>query len=77
MMVTLTLNPPFIPALFAQWPNPSSWPPSVLAAPQPPMKRKSTVLVSTGADLDQIVTYSNILWVNYNAIAGKFNKKVS
>lgn len=53
------------------------WPTSVLAAPPSPVrKNRSSIVISTAADLDQIVTYSNSLWAKYNAIAKEQNKKV-
>jgi len=53
------------------------WPTSVLAAPPSPVrKNRSSIVISTAADLDQIVTYSNSLWAKYNDMAKEQNKKV-
>jgi len=49
--------------------------------PQPPekptSKKRSAVVVSTAADLHQIVTHSKNLWVKYNAIAKEHNQRVN
>lgn len=39
-------------------------------------KNRSSIVISTASDLDQIVTYSNILWEKYNAAAKEHNKRV-
>ena len=39
-------------------------------------KNRSSIVISTASDLDQIVTYSNILWEKYNAAAREHNKRV-
>jgi hypothetical protein len=40
-------------------------------------KNRSAIVVSTAADLDQIVTHSKNLWAKYNAIAKEHNQKVN
>lgn len=43
-----------------------------------PAKRgRSSIVISTASDLDQIVTHSNNLWAKYNAIAKEHNQKVN
>ena len=69
------MNQPFIPAQFAHWPS-TAPAPAVFAPPPRTRSRRSAIVVSTAADLDQIVTYSNILWAKYNAVAKQHNKKV-
>ena len=44
--------------------------------PQQATKQRSAVVVSTAADLNQIVMHSNNLWAKYNAIAKEHNRKV-
>ena len=39
-------------------------------------KNRSSIVISTASDLDQIVTYSNCLWEKYNAAAKEHNKRV-
>jgi hypothetical protein len=54
-------------------------------APPPPIpdedalnrKLRSAIVVSTAADLHQIVTHSKNLWAKYNAIAKEHNQKVN
>lgn len=50
-------------------------------APEPisvPLKKaRSAIVVSTAADLHQIVTHSKNLWAKYNAIAKEHNQKVN
>lgn len=43
----------------------------------PSKKKRSAVVVSTAADLYQIVTHSNNLYAKYNAIAKEHNQKVN
>jgi len=51
---------------------------TVLVVPSLPMKKgRSSIVISTASDLDQIVTHSNNLWVKYNAIAKEHNQKVN
>mmetsp|Transcript_16460 Transcript_16460/g.26891 ORF Transcript_16460/g.26891 Transcript_16460/m.26891 type:complete len:533 (-) Transcript_16460:217-1815(-) len=46
--------------------------------PSIPMKKgRSSIVISTASDLDQIVTHSNNLWAKYNAIAKEHNQKVN
>jgi len=53
-------------------------PPAVLVVPSVPIKKgRSSIVISTASDLDQIVTHSNNLWVKYNAIAKEHNQKVN
>ena len=55
-------------------------PVTVPAAPSanPPAKKgRSSIVISTASDLDQIVTHSNNLWAKYNAIAKEHNQKVN
>lgn len=40
-------------------------------------KARSSIIVSTASDLQQIVTHSKNLWVKYNAIAKEHNQKVN
>jgi len=40
-------------------------------------KKRSAVVVSTAADLNQIVTHSKNLWAKYNAIAKEHNQRVN
>lgn len=40
-------------------------------------KKRSAVVVSTAADLHQIVTHSKNLWAKYNAIAKEHNQRVN
>jgi hypothetical protein len=40
-------------------------------------KQRSAIVVSTAADLNQIVTHSKNLWAKYNAIAKEHNQKVN
>lgn len=52
--------------------------PVVMASPEPPPKKmRSSIVISTASDLDQIVTHSNNLWAKYNAIAKEHNQKVN
>jgi len=45
---------------------------------EPPYKKgRSSIVISTASDLDQIVTHSNNLWAKYNAIAKEHNQKVN
>ena len=45
---------------------------------EPPCKKgRSSIVISTASDLDQIVTHSNNLWSKYNAIAKEHNQKVN
>ena len=44
---------------------------------QPQKKVRSAIVVSTAADLHQIVTHSKNLWAKYNAIAKEHNQKVN
>ncbi len=39
-------------------------------------KNRSSIVISTASDLDQIVSYSNKLWEKYNAAAKEHNKRV-
>jgi len=39
-------------------------------------KNRSSIVISTASDLDQIVAYSNSLWEKYNAVAKEHNKRV-
>ncbi|KAL7482756.1 hypothetical protein ACHAW6_008414 [Cyclotella cf. meneghiniana] len=56
----------------------SSNEPVVMASPEPPPKKmRSSIVISTASDLDQIVTHSNNLWAKYNAIAKEHNQKVN
>jgi hypothetical protein len=50
-----------------------------LAEPENPLdkKQRSAIVVSTAADLNQIVTHSKNLWAKYNAIAKEHNQKVN
>ena len=50
-----------------------------LLAPAPPTKKaqRSSIVISTASDLDQIVTHANNLWAKYNAIAQEHNRKVN
>jgi len=51
---------------------------AVLVVPSVPIKKgRSSIVISTASDLDQIVTHSNNLWVKYNAIAKEHNQKVN
>ena len=43
----------------------------------PKKKSRSAIVVSTAADLHQIVTHSKNLWAKYNAIAKEHNQKVN
>jgi len=43
----------------------------------PAKKGRSSIVISTASDLDQIVTHSNNLWAKYNAIAKEHNQKVN
>ncbi|CAB9515079.1 expressed unknown protein [Seminavis robusta] len=43
----------------------------------PSKKPRSAIVVSTAADLHQIVTHSKNLWAKYNAIAKEHNQKVN
>jgi hypothetical protein len=43
----------------------------------PRKKSRSSIVVSTGSDLHQIVTHSKNLWTKYNAIAKEHNQKVN
>lgn len=43
----------------------------------PKKKNRSAIVVSTAADLNQIVTHSKNLWAKYNAIAKEHNQKVN
>jgi hypothetical protein len=43
----------------------------------PPKKSRSSIVISTASDLDQIVTHSNNLWAKYNAIAKEHNQRVN
>lgn len=43
----------------------------------PAKKNRSSIVISTASDLDQIVTHSNNLWAKYNAIAKEHNKRVN
>jgi chemotaxis protein histidine kinase CheA len=43
----------------------------------PNKKARSAIVVSTAADLHQIVTHSKNLWAKYNAIAKEHNQKVN
>ncbi|KAK1746336.1 hypothetical protein QTG54_002943 [Skeletonema marinoi] len=48
-----------------------------LAVPAAAMrKNRSSIVISTASDLDQIVSYSNLLWEKYNAAAKEHNKRV-
>lgn len=49
--------------------------PEPVAPPQ--KKARSAIVVSTAADLHQIVTHSKNLWAKYNAIAKEHNQKVN
>jgi hypothetical protein len=53
--------------------------PSSMASPDqpPPKKSRSSIIISTASDLDQIVTHSNNLWAKYNAIAKEHNQRVN
>lgn len=52
--------------------------PSPGADPSVPAKKgRSSIVISTASDLDQIVTHSNNLWAKYNAIAKEHNQKVN
>jgi hypothetical protein len=56
----------------------SSNEPVVMASSEPPPKKmRSSIVISTASDLDQIVTHSNNLWAKYNAIAKEHNQKVN
>ena len=50
-----------------------------LTEPENPLdkKQRSAIVVSTAADLNQIVTHSKNLWAKYNAIAKEHNQKVN
>jgi len=50
--------------------------PTVVVRP-PSKKARSAIVVSTAADLHQIVTHSKNLWAKYNAIAKEHNQKVN
>lgn len=52
-------------------------PPPEPAFEVPSKKRRSAIVVSTAADLNQIVTHSKNLWAKYNAIAKEHNQKVN
>jgi hypothetical protein len=43
----------------------------------PPKKGRSSIVISTASDLDQIVTHANNLWAKYNSIAKENNTKVN
>eukprot|EP00593_Proboscia_inermis_P001596 CAMPEP_0171294646 /NCGR_PEP_ID=MMETSP0816-20121228/3145_1 /TAXON_ID=420281 /ORGANISM="Proboscia inermis, Strain CCAP1064/1" /LENGTH=541 /DNA_ID=CAMNT_0011766659 /DNA_START=45 /DNA_END=1670 /DNA_ORIENTATION=- len=45
--------------------------------PTPFKRPRSSIIVSTASDLDQIVRHSNNLWAKYNAIAKEHNQKVN
>jgi hypothetical protein len=62
------MHPPTIPE-----------PPVVMtaASSSPTKKTRSAIVVSTAADLHQIVTHSKNLWAKYNAIAKEHNQKVN
>jgi hypothetical protein len=47
-------------------------------SPEPPPKKcRSSIVIHTASDLDQIVTHSNNLWMKYNTIAKEHNQKVN
>eukprot|EP00574_Skeletonema_japonicum_P005593 CAMPEP_0201728000 /NCGR_PEP_ID=MMETSP0593-20130828/14449_1 /ASSEMBLY_ACC=CAM_ASM_000672 /TAXON_ID=267983 /ORGANISM="Skeletonema japonicum, Strain CCMP2506" /LENGTH=448 /DNA_ID=CAMNT_0048219979 /DNA_START=87 /DNA_END=1433 /DNA_ORIENTATION=- len=50
--------------------------PAVPAVAMAMRKNRSSIVISTASDLDQIVTYSNLLWEKYNAAAKEHNKRV-
>ena len=52
-------------------------PPPEPVAAAPSKKPRSAIVVSTAADLHQIVTHSKNLWAKYNAIAKEHNQKVN
>lgn len=45
--------------------------------PKQEKKARSSIIVSTASDLQQIVTHSRNLWAKYNAIAKEHNQKVN
>mmetsp|Transcript_43397 Transcript_43397/g.74061 ORF Transcript_43397/g.74061 Transcript_43397/m.74061 type:complete len:568 (+) Transcript_43397:156-1859(+) len=51
--------------------------PPLANTPAPAKKGRSSIVISTASDLDQIVTHSNNLWAKYNAIAKEHNQKVN
>lgn len=59
-------------AVLATVPTPPPPPPD-----QSRKKGRSAIVVSTAADLHQIVTHSKNLWAKYNAIAKEHNQKVN
>lgn len=61
-----------VPAL----PKPTIAVPALVPATAATRKNRSAIIISTAADLDQIVTYSNSLWSKYNAVAKEHNKRV-
>eukprot|EP00578_Thalassiosira_sp_NH16_P009213 CAMPEP_0181118678 /NCGR_PEP_ID=MMETSP1071-20121207/23207_1 /TAXON_ID=35127 /ORGANISM="Thalassiosira sp., Strain NH16" /LENGTH=654 /DNA_ID=CAMNT_0023203195 /DNA_START=200 /DNA_END=2164 /DNA_ORIENTATION=+ len=65
----------------AKWVPFPAYAAAVAAAPDPvalPARRgRSSIVISTASDLDQIVTHSNNLWAKYNAIAKEHNQKVN
>eukprot|EP00804_Cyclotella_cryptica_P007992 CCRYP_016024-RA/>CCRYP_016024-RA protein AED:0.02 eAED:0.02 QI:565/1/1/1/1/1/2/159/495 len=66
------------PLLAAETAEASSTEPIVLASHEPPPKKiRSSIVISTASDLDQIVTHSNNLWAKYNAIAKEHNQRVN
>lgn len=54
-----------------------STPPQQQLDMPPSKKPRSAIVVSTAADLHQIVTHSKNLWAKYNAIAKEHNQKVN
>jgi hypothetical protein len=59
-------------------PDASVVPPNMASDEQPPPKKsRSSIVISTASDLDQIVTHSNNLWAKYNAIAKEHNQRVN
>ena len=70
---------PFVPlAQFtkAQFTPLPTFAPALTVHAVPARSSRSAIVVSTAADLDQIVTYSNTLWAKYNAVAKEHNKRV-
>lgn len=57
-------------------PKPTIAVPALVPAAAVTRKNRSAIVISTAADLDQIVTYSNSLWSKYNAVAKEHNKRV-
>lgn len=56
----------------------SVMPSAAVTSPEPPPKKsRSSIVISTASDLDQIVTHSNNLWAKYNAIAKEHNQRVN